>query len=148
MTCNVGVWIDTPCSPHVLHAFPMFLACFSHVPPHSPCFPNVSPVFPRYSPRVPLMFPPCSYETAKTANLSDFQFQNVHLIDYVRRYYFHTVLHMNHDTQVIFKGLLHYPTCRVQLEVSAWSEVGRTRDLPQMTYLEVGKSGSQEVGLT
>ena len=36
------------------------------------------------------------------------------------------------------KGLLHYPTCRVQLEVSAWSEVGRTLDLPQMTDLEAG----------
>ena len=35
------------------------------------------------------------------------------------------------------KELLHYPTCRAQLEVSAWSEVGRT----QMTYLEIGKSG-------
>ena len=36
-----------------------------------------------------------------------------------------------------FKGLLHYPTCKAQLEVSAWSEVGRTPNLTQMTHLEV-----------
>ena len=45
------------------------------------------------------------------------------------------------------KGLLHYPTCKAQLEVSAWSEVGRTRDLPQMTHVEIGKSGNREIGI-
>ena len=38
---------------------------------------------------------------------------------------------------LLLKRLLHYPTCRVQLEVSAWSEVGRMLDLAQMTHLEV-----------
>ena len=43
------------------------------------------------------------------------------------------------------KGLLRYPTCRAQLEVSAWSEVGRMRELPQMTHLEVEKSGRRNL---
>ena len=40
-------------------------------------------------------------------------------------------------------GLLHYPTCRVQLRASTWSEVGRMHDLPQMTHFDVGESGRQ-----
>ena len=46
---------------------------------------------------------------------------------------------------VNLQGLLHYPTCRAQLKESTWSEVGRTHDLPQMTHLEVGKSGRRNL---
>ena len=42
-------------------------------------------------------------------------------------------------------GLLHYPTCRAQFKGWAWPEVGRMHDLPQMTHLEVGKSGRRNL---
>ena len=46
------------------------------------------------------------------------------------------------------KGLLYYPTCMAKLRVSTWSEVGGMHELPQMTHLEVGKSGRRSAVIT